>query len=199
MLLWRTSLPANITGLLKAWSTGNSAAQEQLIPLVYDELRRVARAYRRKIGVGDTLQTTALVHEAYMRLVDIPNVDWNDRVHFFALSAKLMRRILVDAARARGAAKRGGPVGVFHHPNLDEIPAPDSERASVLIALDEALSRLTEFDPRRARIVELRVFGGLSVEETTHALGLSPRSVIRDWNVAKAWLMRELSGQNPSA
>jgi RNA polymerase sigma factor (TIGR02999 family) len=159
----------------------------------------VARAYRRKVGEGDTLRTTALVHEAYVRLVDIPSVDWNDRVHFFALSAKLMRHILVDAARARGAAKRGGPIGVFHHPNLDEIPAPDSERASVLIALDEALSRLTEFDPRRARIVELRVFGGLSVEETTQALGLSPRSVIRDWNAAKAWLMRELSGWNASA
>ena len=182
--------------MLKAWSAGDAAAQKRLIPLVYDELRRVAKAYRRKVGAGDTLQTTALVHEAYMRLVDIPNVDWNDRVHFFAVSAKLMRRILVDAARARGAAKRGGPVGVFHHPNLDEIPAPDSGRASVLIALDEALSRLTEFDPRRARIVELRVFGGLSVEETTHALGLSPRSVNRDWNLAKAWLMRELSGKS---
>jgi RNA polymerase sigma factor (TIGR02999 family) len=185
--------------LLKAWSAGDSAAQEQLMPLVYDELRRVARAYRRRAGAGDTLRTTALVHEAYVRLVDIPNVDWNDRVHFFALSAKLMRRILVDAARAQGAAKRGGPVGVLHHPNLDEIPAPDSKRASILIALDEALSRLTELDPRRARIVELRVFGGLSVEETTQALGLSPRSVIRDWNVAKAWLLRELSGENPSA
>lgn len=180
--------------MLKAWSAGDSAAQERLIPLVYDELRRVATAYRRKAGAGDTLQTTALVHEAYVRLVDMPSVDWNDRVHFFALSAKLMRRILIDAARARGAAKRGGTAGVLHPSNLDEIPAPDSERAPVLIALDEALNRLSEFDSRRARIVELRVFGGLTVEETTKALGLSPRSVIRDWNVAKAWLMREMSG-----
>jgi RNA polymerase sigma factor (TIGR02999 family) len=182
-----------ITLLLKAWSSGDSSAQERLIPLVYNELRRVASSYRRKAGAGDTLRTTALVHEAYLRLVDIPNVDWKDRVHFFALSAKLMRRILVDAARARAAVKRGGPVGVVHCLNLDDIPAPDSERGSLLIALDEALSSLAELDPRRARIVELRVFGGLTVEETTQALGLSPRSVIRDWNVAKAWLMRELS------
>jgi RNA polymerase sigma factor (TIGR02999 family) len=182
-----------ITLLLKAWSSGDSSAQERLIPLVYNELRRVASSYRRKAGAGDTLRTTALVHEAYLRLVDIPNVDWKDRVHFFALSAKLMRRILVDAARARAALKRGGPVGVVHCLNLDDIPAPDSERGSLLIALDEALSSLAELDPRRARIVELRVFGGLTVEETTQALGLSPRSVIRDWNVAKAWLMRELS------
>lgn len=191
-----SSGPGRITVLLKAWSAGDSSAQEQLIPLVYNELRRVASSYRRRAGAGDTLRTTALVHEAYVRLVGIPNVDWKDRVHFFALSAKLMRRILVDAARAQGAAKRGGPAGAIPHLNLDEIPAPDSERASVLIALDEALSSLAELDPRRARIVELRVFGGLTVKETTEALGLSPRSVNRDWNVAKAWLMRELSAKS---
>lgn len=188
--------PGKITGLLKAWVGGDSAAQEKLIPLIYDELRRLASRHRRRARGGETLQTTALVHEAYMRLVDIHNVDWHDRVHFFAVSAQLMRRILIDAARARAAAKRGGPAGPmdrFVALNLEEIPAPDSRRAAELIALDDALINLAELDPRRARVVELRVFGGLTVEETAEALDLSSQSVMRDWKLAKAWLLRELS------
>jgi RNA polymerase sigma factor (TIGR02999 family) len=188
--------PGKITGLLKAWVAGDAGAQQRLIPLVYKELRHLASHYRRKAGGRDTLQTTALVHEAYLRLVDIDNVDWHDRVHFFAVSAQLMRRILVDAARARGAAKRGGKSEAIGDLNLDQLPAPDSERAAVLIALDDALIGLAQLDPRRARIVELRVFGGLTVEETAGALELSPQSVMRDWKLAKAWMLRELSGKD---
>ena len=184
--------PGRITGLLKAWVGGDSAAQERLIPLVYDELRRLASRSRRKAGGGDTLSTTALVHEAYLRLVGIDNVDWNDRVHFFAVSAQLMRRILVDAARVRATVKRGGGAGAPDYLNLEEVAAPGWEREAELLALDEALTRLAQQDPRRARVVELRVFGGLTVEETAGALGLSPQSVLRDWKLAKAWLLREL-------
>jgi RNA polymerase sigma factor (TIGR02999 family) len=186
--------PEKITGLLKAWASGDSSAQEQLIPLVYDELRHLASRYRRRAGPRDTLQTTALVHEAYLRLVDIHDVDWRDRVHFFAVSAQLMRRILVDAARARGAVKRGGGAPLIDYLNLDELPAPGSEGATELIALDDALTALAELDPRRARVVELRVFGGLSVNQVAEAEGLSPQSIMRDWKLAKAWLLRELSG-----
>jgi RNA polymerase sigma factor (TIGR02999 family) len=194
-----SAAPGKITALLKAWAGGDSAAQERLIPLVYKELRHLARHYRRKAGGGETLQTTALVHEAYLRLVDINNVDWHDRVHFFAVSAQLMRRILVDAARARGAMKRGGRTAEIDLTDLDQLPAPDSERATVLIALDDALTGLADLDPRRARIVELRVFGGLTVEETAGALELSPQSVMRDWKLAKAWMLRELSGRDNTA
>src|SRR5689334_22443213 len=155
--------PEKITGLLKAWSDGDSAAQERLIPLVYNELRHLASHYRRRAGAPDTLQTTALVHEAYLRLVDIDNVDWQDRVHFFAVSAQLMRRILVDAARAHGAAKRGGGAYRMDYLNLDELPAPGSDRAAELIALDDALTGLSKLDPRRTQIIELRVFAGLTV------------------------------------
>lgn len=189
-----TAEPGKITGLLKAWVAGDSGAQERLMPVVYEELRRLARHYRHSAGAGDTLRTTALVHEAYMRLVDIEGVAWHDRVHFFAVSAQLMRRILVDAARARSAAKRGGGMALADT-NPDEIPSPDSERAAELIALDEALKALARMDPRRAGVVELRVFGGFSVEETAAALNVSERSVLRDWKVAKAWLLRELSGK----
>jgi RNA polymerase sigma factor (TIGR02999 family) len=189
-----TAEPEKITELLKAWTGGDTDARTRLIPLVYDELRRMASYYRHSAGAGDTLQTTALVHEAYLRMVDIDRVDWNDRVHFFAVSAQLMRRILVDAARAHAALKRGGRSGPMEHPNLDEIPAPDSERGAELIALDDAMNSLAQVDPRRAGVVELRVFGGLSVEETAGALGLSAQSVLRDWRLAKAWLLRELSG-----
>ena len=185
--------PGKITGLLKAWAAGNTTAERELIPLVYSELRRLARHYRRNAPAGETLQTTALVHEAYLRLVDIENVDWHDRVHFFAVSAQLMRRILVDAARARGAAKRGGPAVALEDANPAEIPAPDSQRSADLVALDDALTALTEQDARRSRVVELRVFGGLTVEETAEALGLSPQTIHQDWKLAKAWLLRELS------
>jgi RNA polymerase sigma factor (TIGR02999 family) len=182
-----------ITGLLKAWSSGDAAAQERLIPLVYKELHRLARRYRHKAGAGDTLQTTALVNEAYLRLVDIHNVDWRNRLHFFAVSAQVMRRILVDSARARGAVKRGGQGKTLVALDLDNVPSPDSERAAELIALDEVLTRLAQIDPRRARVVELRVFGGLTIEESAEVLELSPQSVRRDWKLAKAWLLRELS------
>lgn len=183
-------MPGEITQLLKAWSGGDAAAQELLIPVVYQELRQLARRYRQK---SDTLQTTALVNEAYLRLVGIDSVDWRDRVHFFAVSAQLMRRILVDAARARAAVKRGGGAMRMHFTEPDELPAPESDRAGELIALDEALTRLAQLDPRRARVVELRVFGGLTEEESAEALGLSPQTVRRDWKFAKAWLLRELS------
>ena len=188
---------AKITTLLRAWSDGDASAKEELIPLVYQELKRIASGYRGRAGAGETLQTTALVNEAYLRLIDIPEVDWKDRVHFFALSAQLMRRILVDAARARKARKRGGgsqPVRVL---DLDTIPAPTSERAAELIALDDALTLLATVDPNRGAIVELRVFGGLTVEETAEALGHSSQKIMRDWRLAKAWLLRELDCNQP--
>ena len=183
----------NITELLKAWVSGDMAARELLIPVVYKELHRLAHYYRRRVGAGETIQTTALVHEAYLRLVDINDVDWNDRVHFFSVSSQLMRRILVDAARARAAGKRGGFFQRSPVDNLDEIASPSSERSAELIALDDALSRLSHLDPRRARNVELRIFGGLTVEESAEVLGLSQQTVMRDWKFSKSWLLRELS------
>ena len=188
----------DVTVLLKAWSEGDPAAQEQLIPMVYRELRRLARHYRKKSGAGDTLQTTALVNEAYLRLVNIQDVDWRDRAHFFAVSAQVMRRILVDSVRARGAIKRGGKRAPLTNLSPDELPAPDSVRAAELIALDDALTSLAQFDARRARVIELRVFGGLTMEEAAEVLGLSPQSVRRDWKLAKAWLLCELSRENTS-
>lgn len=185
-----------ITGLLKAWGDGDQAAQHRLVPLVYDELHRMARRYMRNERAGNTLQTTALVNQAYLRLVDAKNAGWNDRVHFFAVSAQAMRRILVDAARARASAKRGGQLKRTGHSsefNLDELPDLGSQRAEELAALDHALNALAEFDARKAKVIELRFFGGLSVEETGQALGISAQTVMRDWKLAKAWLMRELS------
>ena len=184
---------ADITRLLKAWSDGDSEARDQLIPLVYKELRHLARQYRHKSGAGDTLQTTALVNEAYLRLVDIHDVDWRNRAHFFAVSAQLMRRILVDAARARGAVKRGGGAKHLNDLSPDQVAASDSSRAGELVALDDALTNLAQLDPRRAQVIELRVFGGLTMEEAGEVMGLSPQSVRRDWKLAKAWLLRELS------
>jgi RNA polymerase sigma factor (TIGR02999 family) len=185
-----------ITGLLKAWSGGDAAALERLTPLVYAELRRLARRSMRREPSGNTLQTTALVHEAYLRLVDAAGVDWQDRAHFFAVSAQMMRRILVDAARARASAKRGGGVRHMDHStpvNLDNIPDLGAQRGAELIALDDALNVLTQMNPRHARVVELRFFGGLSAEEIAKVLSISPQSVMRDWKLAKAWLKRELS------
>lgn len=185
--------PAKITGLLKAWANGDLAAQQGLIPLVYEKLRELASRYRRRAKAGDTLQTTALVNEAYLRLVDIHGVEWRDRVHFFAISANVMRRILIDAARAQAAEKRGGPLKPAIVPaNWDSIAVPGSDRAEELLALDSALTKLIEMDGRRGKIVELRVFGGLSVEETAEVLEVAPATVMRDWRVAKAWLAREL-------
>jgi len=188
--------PVEITVLLKAWGGGDQAAFDRLVPLVYAELHRMARRHMRKERAGITLQATALVNQAYLRLVDVRNADWNDRVHFFAVSAQVMRRILVDAARARASGKRGGQFQRAEHStavNLDEIPDLGSQRADELAALDDALTALAQFDARKAKVVELRFFGGLSVEETAEALRVSPQSVMRDWKLAKAWLMRELN------
>ena len=184
-----------ITVLLRAWGNGDALALEQLTPLVYDELHRLARRYMRNERAGNTLQTTALVNEAYLRLVDAAHLDWHDRVHFFAVSAQIMRRILVDAARARASAKRGGLAKRVTHSgtfNLDELPDVSSGRDRELVAIDDALNTLAEMDPRKARVIELRFFGGLSVEETAAVLKLSSQTVMRDWKLAKAWLTREL-------
>jgi RNA polymerase sigma factor (TIGR02999 family) len=180
---------ADVTQLLRAWANGDSAALERLTPLVYHELRRMARRYIRKERAGHTLQTTALLHEAFLRLVGVTDVMWQDRVHFFAVSAQMMRRILVDAARARVRDKRGG---YAVREVLDEIPDFSSHRDWEIVAIDDALKTLAAMDPRKARVVELRFFGGLSVEETAAVLKISPQSVMRDWKLAKAWLMREL-------
>lgn len=178
-----------ITALLRAWSRGDQAALEQLTPAVYAELHRLARHYMRRESPGNTLQTTALVNEAYLRLVDAANISWQDRAHFFAVSAQMMRRILVDAARARASNKRGGAAQRF---DLDSIPEVGYQRANELIALDDALNSLAEIDGRKVKVIELRFFGGLSVEETAEVLGVSPQTVLRDWKLAKAWLQREL-------
>ncbi len=179
-----------ITRLLQAWGNGDQAALDRLTPVVYEELRRMARRYMRKERPGQTLQTTALVNEAYLRLVDVTHVSWHDRAHFFAVSAQIMRRILVDAARARASSKRGGNVV---HAELDDIPDLSSGRDREIIAIDDALKALADMDPRKGRVIELRFFGGLSVEETADVLKVSPQTVMRDWKLAKAWLMRELS------
>ena len=179
-----------VSSLLRAWSGGDESALDRLMPLVYDELRRLAHRYMTRERAGDhTLQTTALVNEAYLRLIDADQVQWQDRAHFFAISAKLMRRILVDFARSRGYQKRGGKV---HKVALDEAllvsPEPDPD----LVRLDDALTALAEFDPRKARVVELRYFGGLSVEEAAEVMKIAPITVMRDWNMAKLWLLKEL-------
>jgi RNA polymerase sigma factor (TIGR02999 family) len=178
------------TQLLRAWAEGNPAALEQLTPRVYAELRRLAGHFMQNERPGRTLQTTALVHEAYLRLIDVTNVDWQHRAHFFAVSATMMRRILLDRARRRGAGKRGGKL---QRVNLDEIPDVGSGRAEEIIALDDALNALAGVDPRKARVIELRFFGGLSVEETAEVLKVSPDTVMRDWRLARAWLLEELS------
>jgi RNA polymerase sigma factor (TIGR02999 family) len=190
----------DITGLLKAWGQGDQAAFDRLMPLVYGQLRAQARHHMRKERSGLTLQSTALVHEVYLRLTKAQDVDWQDRVHFFALSAQIMRRVLVDAARARAAVKRGGDVARAEHSSavdLDQIPTGDSDGALSLCALDDALEALARIDPRRAKVIELRFFGGLSVEETAAALQVSPQTVMRDWRLARAWLARELRGAEP--
>lgn len=186
------TLPAaDVTRLLRAWGDGDQGALEQLTPVVYQELHRMAARYMRGENPGNSLQPTALVNEAYLRLVDVKGVRWQDRAHFFAVSAKTMRRILVDAARARGSGKRGG--GALRL-NLDESIDTMPDRDHTLAALDDALNALADFDPRKARVVEMRFFGGLSVEETAEVLKISPQSVMRDWKLARAWLLRELSG-----
>jgi RNA polymerase sigma factor (TIGR02999 family) len=184
-----------ITTLLQAWGRGDADALNQLTPLVYAQLRRIASNQMRKEHPGHGLQTTALVHEAYLRLVRIGELQWEDRTHFFAVSARIMRRILVDGARATGRVKRGGRVEQDAHDkpfDFDQLPAPSTERSLELCALDDTLASLAQVDPRRAQVVELRFFGGLSVGETAEVLDVSPQTVMRDWRLARAWLTREL-------
>jgi RNA polymerase sigma factor (TIGR02999 family) len=183
------SASPGVTELLRAWGGGDQAALDRLLPVVYDELRRQAQRYLRRERPGHTLQTTALVHEAYLRLIDQRQARWQTRSQFFGVAAQLMRRILVDHARGRHAAKRGG--AAIQVP-LEEESAAAQERDVDLLALDEALTRLAAFDPQQARVVELRYFTGLGIEETAEALGVSPATVKREWAMARAWLKREL-------
>jgi RNA polymerase sigma factor (TIGR02999 family) len=179
-----------LTDLLLQWRDGDRAALDKLFPLVYKELRRLAGHYMRRQGAGHTLQTSALIDEAYLRLIDHKNMRWQNRAHFFAVAAQAMRRILVDYARARDRAKRGGAVVKV---SLQEAAIIAEERSAELVALDEALKELAVFDVRKSRIVELRYFGGLSVEETAHVVEVSPVTVMRDWRAAKLWLLRAMS------
>jgi len=181
-----------ITVLLKNWRRGDIGALDRLMPLVYDELRRRAHRYMVRERPGHTLQTTGLVNEAYLRLIDAGQVDWKDRAHFFAISANLMRRILVEAARARGSRKRGGE---FQKVELNEAVIGSIGRTDDLAALDDALTALAKIDPREAKVVELRFFGGLSVADTAEALGVAERTVMRDWNHARVWLLQALDRQ----
>ena len=179
-----------VTGLLLAWSQGEQTALDKLVPLVYAELRRIAHRYMNRERRGHTLQTTELVNEAYLRLIDANRVRWQDRAHFFAISAQLMRRILVDFARSRGYLKRGGGA---HRATFDEALLVSPEPGPDLVALDDALVALAVKDARKCRVVELRFFGGLNVEETAEVLKVSIETVHRDWRLAKAWLAREMS------
>ncbi len=188
----------SVTQLLLDWRNGNEAAFNQLMPLVYDELRRVARRHLNQEGSGHSLQTSDLVNEAYLKLVNQQEVDWQNRAHFFAVSANIMRHLLVDHARARGRAKRGGDViRITLNEEITSKAVAEHERKLDLLALDQALDRLAEFDQRKSRIVELRYFGGLSYEETAVVLGVSEITIKRDWLKARAWLFRALGGGHP--
>ena len=181
----------HVTELLLTWGRGDRSALDELVPIVHQELRRLARLQMRGERDNHTLQTTALVNEAFIRLVDLRRIRWQDRAHFLALSARLMRRILVDHARSRNYRKRGGgAVNVA----LDDSIDMSRERGADLVALDDALESLARVDPRKGQVVELRFFGGLSVDETAEALGISAETVLRDWRLAKVWLLREVSG-----
>ena len=186
------SAPSEITRLLVDWSNGSQAALDELLPLVYDELHRLAGSYMRRERPDHTLRTTALVHEAYLKLVDQPHVRWQTRVHFFAAAAQVMRHILVDHARARRRAKRGDGAPQL---SLDEAVILSDERAEELLAVNDALISLTAADPRKSRVFELRYFGGMSVDEAAEALNVSTATVTRDWRMAKAWLRREMSNR----
>jgi RNA polymerase sigma-70 factor (ECF subfamily) len=179
----------NVTKLLRAWRDGEDLALAELLPLVHQELRRIARCYMVGEKHGHTLQATALVNEAYLRLLGSQKVNWQNRAHFFAISAQLMRRILVDSARARGYRKRGGGVQKI---TLDEAFIAPAEKGSDLVALDDALQALAAFDARKCKVVELRIFGGLSVKETAEVLKVSPDTIFRDWRLARTWLAREM-------
>ncbi|HKZ79672.1 MAG TPA: sigma-70 family RNA polymerase sigma factor [Pyrinomonadaceae bacterium] len=185
-----SSSPHEVTRLLVAWSNGDQTARDELMPLVYDELRRLAHQYMKRERPGHTLQTSGLVNEAFLRLVDQRNVQWKNRAHFFAIAAQTMRRILVDYARNRHYAKRGGSA---RQVSLDEALIVSEKRSAEVVALDEALKQLSEFDVRKSQIVELRFFGGLSIDETAEVLNVSPGTIMRDWTLAKAWLRREMT------
>lgn len=187
--------PADITGLLLAWGRGDRSAADRLVPAVYAELHRQAERAMRREGEAHTLQVTALVHESYLRLVDQRQVEWRNRAHFFAIASTVMRRILVDHARARLASKRGGGAAPITLGGVADAAAQADDADEVeLLALHDALQRLGELDAEQARLVELRYFGGLTIEETAEALGVSPATVKREWAVARAWLRRELEG-----
>jgi RNA polymerase sigma-70 factor (ECF subfamily) len=186
--------PPDVTALLHAWTAGDEAARDRLVALVYKELHTLAHRYMAGEQPDATLQTTALVNELYVRLVDVRRIGWTGRTHFFAVCAQLLRRVLVDEARSRKAAKRGAQA--VHVP-ADENLIPSPEPPVDVLALDDALDRLAAFDARKSRVVELRFFGGLDVEETAAALDVSPQTVLRDWRLAKVWLFRELSGGDP--
>jgi len=184
--------PGELTQLLIAWSKGDARALEQLAPLVYAELRKLAHRYMNRERAGHTLQTTALVHEAFLRLLGNPQESWQNRAHFYAIAAQMMRRILVDYARTNLRAKRGGETTRIALEDIDALVAEPALNPDVT-ALDAALEKLAEIDPRRSRVVELRFFGGLTVEETAQVLQVAPDTVVRDWRVAKAWLFRYLN------
>jgi len=183
--------PHDVTQLLLAWSAGDENALNELIPLVYEELRRLAKSHMRRERPGHTLQTTALANEAYLRLVDARNVQWQSRAHFFAIAARLMRQILVDFARLRRSAKHGKGLETE---TLEEALVVTPQQSTNLVALDDALKSLARVDARKSQVVEMRFFGGLTEEETAEVLKVSEKTVRRDWNLAKVWLMRELSG-----
>ncbi len=185
-----TQSPPDVTALLAQWGSGDEAAEKQLFPLVYDELRRLARSHLRRERANHTLQPTALVNEAYLRLVDQTRVEWQNRSYFFGIATRMMRRILVDHARAHKAARRGGGV---RNVTLNDEAVPGGSRDVDLIALDDALATLAELDPKGLRVIELRYFGGLTIQETAEVLGLSESTVKREWSTARAWLSRELS------
>ncbi len=188
-------LPQEITGLLIDWNNGSTEALEKLLPMVEVELRRIAANHMRRESPGHTLQTTALVNEAYLKLVDQREARWQNRSHFFALASQLMRRILLDHARSQGRAKRGGDA---IHVNLEDVAVISPEKSENLIALDEALERLAQFDAKKSRIVEMRFFGGLSVKEVAEVMGIAPVTVMLHWRLAKAWLQREMRGAQNS-
>ena len=185
--------PHEVTQLLVAWGNGDEVAREKLISVVYQELHRLAHHYMKRESPGHTLQTSALVNEAFVRLVDQRNVRWQNRAHFFGIAAQMMRRILVDYARSRRYAKRGGGARAM---SLDEAMIVSDERSAEVVSVHEALEQLAKLDPRKGQIVELRFFGGLSIEETAEVLGVSPGTVMKDWTLAKAWLRREISSHD---
>lgn len=191
-----SATPPDVTQLLTAWTRGDQAARDQLMSVVYEELHRLARRYMRRESPGHTLQTSALVNEAFLRLVGQRNVHWQNRAHFFGIAAQMMRRILVDHARTRTSVKRAGGERAL---SLDDGLIVSEERSAEVVAVHEALEQLAKFDARKSQIVELRFFGGLTIDETAEVLGVSPGTVMADWTVAKAWLRREISPQRKNS